>query len=599
MGHCVTAIRTLADQFALWMLAPLAIFILISGVDDLIVDLLWLRCWLRRVLFRHPPLATPPAAGFDALPEKRIAIFVPLWREHDVIVEMLAHNIAQICYREYDFFVGVYPNDRATVDAVDSAERRFGNVHMALCPHDGPTSKPDCLNWIYQCMLGFEAREGVRFDIVVTHDAEDLIHPESLRCFNHYCSDFGFVQIPVLALRTPLLALTHGVYCDEFAEFQTRDLPVRNQTGAFVPSAGVGTAYSREALELLAASDGDRIFDPGCLTEDYENGCRLHSLGVRQLFVPVADPKAPVATREFFPQRLKPAIRQRTRWVTGIALQGWERHGWRGGFRQAYWFWRDRKGLVASPLGLLTNILCAYGLATRMWDRVTPPENVSRLLAWTLLFQVIHLTVRMYCTGRLYGFVFSLMTPVRAIFGNIINGVSAVRAVVRYANAKARGRQLAWVKTAHAYPDREALLTTRRRIGEILVGLGYLDQRDLDEALAVKPPTVRTGEFLIALGAISDDELYEGLAIQQMLPIADVVPGQVTRKVARALPALVTSRWRVAPFRVEAGRLDVACSEPPAAPLKAALKAHTSLTVRFHLITPEKFKQLAARCSAR
>jgi adsorption protein B len=37
-----------------------------------------------------------------------------------------------------------------------------------------------------------------------------------------------------------------------------------------------------------------------------------------------------MATREFFPQSIKTAIRQRTRWVTGIALQTWDRHGWRG-----------------------------------------------------------------------------------------------------------------------------------------------------------------------------------------------------------------------------------------------------------------------------
>jgi adsorption protein B len=71
-----------------------------------------------------------------------------------------------------------------------------------------------------------------------------------------------------------------------------------------------------------------------------------------------------VATREYFPQRFRQAVRQRTRWVIGIALQGWERHGWSGGVAAAYWFWRDRKGLVGNPLSLVGNLVCLYGLAT-------------------------------------------------------------------------------------------------------------------------------------------------------------------------------------------------------------------------------------------
>ena len=69
-----------------------------------------------------------------------------------------------------------------------------------------------------------------------------------------------------------------------------------------------------------------------------------------------------MATREYFPRTTKTAIRQRTRWVTGIALQCWERRGWTGSLRTRYWFWRDRKGLMANPLSLLTNFLFLTGL---------------------------------------------------------------------------------------------------------------------------------------------------------------------------------------------------------------------------------------------
>ena len=173
------------------------------------------------------------------------------------------------------------------MDEVREAEARFPNVHLAVVPHNGPTSKADCLNWIFQSMLAYEEAYGVRFDVVVTHDAEDVIHPSSLRWINHYAADYDMVQVPVLPLSTPLRDFTHGVYCDEFAEFQTKDVPARRVLGGFLPSNGVGTGYTRRALDRMAASARIRSSIPTCLTEDYDCGFRLHRMGFRQIFVPI------------------------------------------------------------------------------------------------------------------------------------------------------------------------------------------------------------------------------------------------------------------------------------------------------------------------
>jgi adsorption protein B len=180
------------------------------------------------------------------------------------------------------------------------------NLHLAVCAHDGPTSKADNLNWIYQRMLLMEEQEGVRFDIIMTHDAEDIIHPDSLRWVNYFAEDYDMVQVPVLALPTPMREWTHGVYCDEFAEFQMKDLRARQVLGGFIPSCGVGAGFKREALERLAAAHSNRIFEPVCLTEDYENGFRMHRLGCAQFFIPVYRAgRAFVATREYFPRKFK------------------------------------------------------------------------------------------------------------------------------------------------------------------------------------------------------------------------------------------------------------------------------------------------------
>ena len=74
------------DVVVLRLITPLAVIILISGIDDLWIYGAWLFLRTKRVL----PDACAPAM---AAGERRIAIFVPLWHEHEVILDMLAHNI--------------------------------------------------------------------------------------------------------------------------------------------------------------------------------------------------------------------------------------------------------------------------------------------------------------------------------------------------------------------------------------------------------------------------------------------------------------------------------------------------------------------------
>jgi bacteriophage N4 adsorption protein B len=581
------------DRWILASLIPLAIYIALSGLDDLFVDAAWLWTWARG---RRSARRLPPSMQLESASRRRIAIFVPLWREQDVIADMLAHNIAAIRYNDYDFFAGAYPNDAPTLAALAEIERRFPNVHVGLCPHDGPTSKADCLNWIYQRMLLYEQEHDIRYEIVVTHDAEDIIHPQSLAWIDGLAAEYDFIQVPVLALGTPLRRWTHGVYCDEFAEFQSRDLPVRSRMGAFVPSAGVGTGYSRRGLEALANRESGRVFDPACLTEDYENGYRLKRLGFRQIFLPIArSGGALVATREYFPQHWRAAVRQRTRWVIGIALQGWERHGWEGGPIQKYWLWRDRKGLIGNPVSVLTNVLAVYGIATGLWTRIAIPGTCKALFAVTLILQLHRNVVRIGCSARIYGLGFALLAPLRAIWANGINSVATARALVRYGRARCRGEPLAWSKTEHVYAAEALLARERRRIGEILVSAGCVSKLDLERAASAQPAGTLLGQHLLARGMVGERQLYAALSVQRALPFGDIPADRVPASVARALPADVIRRLQVVPFKVEYGNLHVAGPNLPDEAIETALREHTSLRIRFHLVTPAQFAELERR----
>jgi adsorption protein B len=580
-------------------LVPTAIAILISGLDDLALDAVCLWAWVKRRLGKSKNRLTPPKLN-AARPEKLIAIYVPLWHEHPVIRGMVEHNVAAIDYDNYHFFVGAYPNDERTLDAVRDLETRFPHVHLAVCPHDGPTSKADCLNWIYQRMLLFEENHEARFDVVVTHDAEDLIHPQALSYINAYADEFDMVQIPVLPLPTPFPSVVHSIYCDEFSEWQIKDMPARQLMRSFVPSNGVGTGLTRDALEKLANAEHNLIFEPSSLTEDYEIGLRLHQLGCRQVFLPLTrSGDSVVATREFFPQTLHSAIRQRTRWTMGIGLQCWERHGWRGTWGEIYWFWRDRKGLFGNPLSLLTNFLFIYGFLTWLAARLTgSPWGLARqlvhthLLVSTLLIQIVQTAVRAGCTLRLYGAFFTLGVPLRAVCANWINSAAAIKALYGYFRARIKHEPLVWLKTEHAYPSRGALLEHKRKLGEILAGSSYVTESDVRHALATLPANMRLGEYLVKLGKLTEDELYEALSLQQSLPAGRLEPWGINRNVARSLPRHLIRIWHVLPFRISDGSLFLASPEIPSDELSRTLQGFTRMSLRFHLVTPHNFDEL-------
>jgi len=568
-------------------LVPLALWILISGLDDLFISLAF-------ALTRRQPFPWPAESDLDQAPERRIAILVPLWREHRVIGQMLEHNLAAIRYSAYDIFVGVYPNDDATARVVEEAARSHPRVHLVVGPHDGPTSKGDCLNWVYRGVGRHEALHGIHYDIVMTHDAEDLAHPDSLRLVNWFSRDYAMVQVPVLPLPTAAGELTHGLYCDEFAEFQTKDIPMRQRLGGFLPANGVGTGFARSALERLAAAYG-LIFDPSCLTEDYENGYRLHALGCRQIFLPLRfQAGRPVATREYFPRHFRAAVRQRSRWVAGIALQGWQNHGWQGAWPHAYWWWRDRKGLVGNLLAPLANLVFLAGLANfavsagagRAWSfAALIPPWLAHLCLVTYFFAMVQLAMRTWCSARIYGWRSAAAVPLRAAWGNVVNFAATVAAVRQFTAARIQRQSMAWRKTEHVYP--------RPRLGELLVRMRAVAVGDVERAAHNLPEGLRLGEYLVQLQQLSEENLYHALSLQSGIPAGRVTSREVDRLAIRALPAEAARRWKILPYRVETGHLHVAIADIPSRELTRELAGLSALEIRYRLVRPAEFAQLA------
>lgn len=433
-----------------------AIWFALGALDELLVDGLWL--WLRltgRARTRY--LTTDMQDELAGV----AAVLVPAWRESAVIGAMVAHCLESWPHRDLRLYVGVYRNDEPTLAALTGlgCDPR---LRVVLHPRDGPTTKADCLNRLYRAMSEDERRTGENVRCLILHDAEDMVHPAALSLMDEALDDVDFVQMPVRAepqAHSPWIA---GHYCDEFAEAHAKNMVVRNWIGAGLPSAGVGCAFSRKAIERILAHRGtSEPFAADCLTEDYEAGLLVSETGGRSRFLRVRDLHGQiVATREFFPATLAASVRQKTRWLHGIAFQGWDRLGWSARPCDLWMRLRDRRG----PLVALV-LVAAYSLVV-IWPFVrlaegthaivplSPDPVIESLIVLNIASFAWRLALRLCFTTREYGWLEGVRAVFRFPVGNIIAIMAGRRALVAYLRVLLGGK-LRWEHTAHlAHPAR-------------------------------------------------------------------------------------------------------------------------------------------------
>ncbi len=457
-------------MFALQALLPMVTAcITLTGLDDLFVDLLFIRRWLwRRLIIGKYFIAKTAADLVETTPNLPIAVMIPAWQEAEVIGAMLRSSLS-IWHSEKNIriFVGWYCNDLPTGQAIAAVAAEDKRVVPVVVPHDGPTTKADCLNTLWRAIAIWEGDHNAQFPIFLLHDAEDLVAVDEPVVIRHVIGTRGkaMVQTPVIAIPVPGSRFISGHYLDEFAEAHTKDLAVREAMGAWLPSAGVGCAFAREALKFAEHDQGGLPFAAASVTEDYELSMRLGRSGFSSAFVRLAtSPQhGPVATSEHFPNTIKTAVRQKSRWLLGIALQGWSTLGWHGTLAQRYWLLRDRKALFTAYLNMMAYIMVVAFTTLWAWQYFIPAAphfpivaQSNSLLAYVLrlngILLVWRLLMRALCVWRTAGAVQAFLSLPRAVLANLINFLAAWRTLRLFIEHKRSGKAVIWDKTQHMFP---------------------------------------------------------------------------------------------------------------------------------------------------
>ena len=433
------------------------VFFLLGAADELAIDAVWL--WLRvtgrggtpRIARRdlaHQPLRGPAA------------VLIPAWQEDAVIAATVAHALAVWPQDQLRIYVGCYRNDAATIEAILHGAGNDRRLRLVIHDRAGPTTKADCLTRLYAALEADEQRNGTPCRMVVLHDAEDMVDPAALALLDQALDHADFVQLPVLPAPQPRSRWVGSHYCEEFAEAHGKGMVVRDALGAGLPAAGIGCAFARPLLAHIARQRGqDAPFSVESLTEDYELGLAIKAAGGRSRFLRVRGEDGQlVATRACFPDRLDIAVRQKARWVHGIALQGWDRLGWTGNGVECWMRLRDRRGpinalvlftgYVLLVLGGVLGLAHALG-APRLWIG----DPLVQVLLWANLASFAwRALMRLAFTTREYGLAEGCRAVLRVPLANVIAIIAGRRALAAYVRTLA-GHAPRWDKTHHhAHP---------------------------------------------------------------------------------------------------------------------------------------------------
>lgn len=557
----------------------LTIAFIIFCTDDFLMDMYY---WLNRAyqfLFRKNKIYS--LQELRSLPEKPVAVMIPAWKEAEVIAKMINSNSTLIEYNpeNYVVFVGVYQNDPDTAEALNEVIEKFGNVKKVVIPHDGPTCKADCLNWVIQAIFLYEKEHGMNFEMVVMHDAEDVVHPLELKLFNHLISTDDLIQIPVRPLEREWWQFVNGVYIDEFAETHSKDMLLRNRLCHMILSAGVATCFRTSILKKLSADHQGFIFNTDSLTEDYDIAYRLAEYNIRQNFhlYPIDTTSATniynrktykksyayISVAEYFPRKLWLAIKQRTRWNIGIFFQSVSQQTWRGGFWKKYFFLRDRKGIIANLLIIPTYFLLINIIIFYLLNRFDIVEKINLsvpiwLVNVNLCLFLNRLIQRFTFTTARYNVTQGFLSVPRIVVANVLNVITTIRAFNIFFSSKIAGKKIAWDKTSHHFPTLAEFEANYKDIGYILLNKSIITKEQHEKLTKYSKNHNRDiTQVLQDRGYLTKSEILTVISESTGYPVLD--ESSIDLRISQELLSFdICQKLHLFPLKIDNGVLEVA-----------------------------------------
>lgn len=232
------------------------------------------------------------------------SILVPLYRESPEIVQQILHAIDALDY----------PSTKLDVWLITESDDPTTRTYLQECappdycriltvPPSLPRTKPKACNLVLPLLRG---------TFVTIYDAEDKPAPDQLRlsvaAFSHSRRQLACLQAPLNYYNRNENLITQ-LFSIEYSALFRLFLPALRQLRIPIPLGGTSNHIRVEALRAVHG------WDPYNVTEDADLGIRLAYHGYSTDILPSL-------TLEESPVRLRPWLRQRSRWIKGY-IQTW------------------------------------------------------------------------------------------------------------------------------------------------------------------------------------------------------------------------------------------------------------------------------------
>ncbi|GIW34559.1 glycosyltransferase [Meiothermus sp.] len=491
--------------------------------DELIFDVAYL------LRFRSLKKQTLTPEELEADRPQRLAVLLPTEQDAQRIGPMLRASLGYTSYSplHLDFFVGIYPNDPKTLEAVEALSQEFVNVHVVVYDRPGPLPKGHLLNCMYGYLERFERNNRIRFEAVALHSADDVIHPYTFKLYSTLLRKYPAVQLPVLSLpsQSPFWKRWLEVsYAADLAEQQLRHLPLREHLGVFIPNASTGFALRRELLPEMA-SDG-HVFSEQPDATDFDPALRLWRIGqpVHFHLQPIwrlddhgETHREMIAVQQSFGPH-NAIGRNKTPWTYGLGRQLLGLLLGQTPFKEAR---PPQPSKYAPTLLNLAHLLgfptFVYALLAQFfgWPAAHHPV-VGGMLALIGAILLIRWAMRYTAVHSLYGSQVARQAswlppgfPLRWILLGLLNKISS--------------------RTTSAYMSEAHIEAHRLRLGDLLLFYNDISAKQLARAMQMQNYGIyrpRLGEILVAENFISEQTLRKRLAELRWTKMAATVAKQ-------------------------------------------------------------------------
>ena len=133
-----------------------------------------------------------------------------------------------------------------------------------------------------------------------------------------------------------------------------------------------------------------------------------------------------------------------------------------------------------------------------------------------------------------------------------------------------------------------------RRIGELLIDMGFITEQQLQEALTIsREQKIKVGEVLTSMGALDKDHIYWVLSTQLQMNYVELSPDMIDGELVRQFPIATLEELLCLPLYETAEEIHFAIADPTNHKIVKevkSLKPHKS--VRLNLALPQKIADI-------